>query len=122
MYRNLFKFVVTSITILTANLLTGYISGYLIGYKNHFRPIAFTLIAMGIITLVFYPLFTKLEDWINVLSVKIVKSGRTFGGKYLGLLLAFIICLAILTYFYAKLWYKIDLLRALFNGTINRLW
>jgi hypothetical protein len=122
MYRNLFKFVVTTITILTANLLTGYISGYLTEYKNHFRPIVFTLIAMGIITIVFYPLFTKLEDWINSLSIKIVKSGKSFGGKYLGLLSIFIICLTILTYFYAKLWYKIDLLKALFNGTIQYFW
>jgi hypothetical protein len=122
MYRKLFKFIVTTITILTANLLTNYISGYLTGYKYHLRPIVFTLVAMGIITLIFYPLFTKLEDWINSLSVKIVKSGRSFGGKYLGLLFIFILCIGILTYFYAKQWYKIDLLKALFNGSIRQLW
>jgi hypothetical protein len=122
MYRNLFKFVVTTITILTANLLTNYISGYLTGYKYQLRPIMFTLIAMGVITIIFYPLFTKLEEWVNLVSVKIVKSGKSFGGKYIGLIIIFLISLSILTYFYAKLWYKIDLLKALFNGTIGNLW
>jgi hypothetical protein len=122
MYRKLFKFIVTILTILTANLLTTYISNYLTGYKYHLRPIVFTLVAMGIITLVFYPLFSKLEYWINSLSVKIVKSGSSFGGKYLGLMIVFLFCICILTYFYANLWYKIDLLKALFNGTISHLW
>jgi hypothetical protein len=119
MYRKLFIFVVTTLTILTANLLTNYISAYLISYKSHLRPITFTLLAMGIICIVFYPLFTKLEEWLNKFSSRIVRSGKSFGGKYLGLLFMFIICLLVLTYFYAKLWYHIDLLRILFQGKIK---
>jgi hypothetical protein len=119
MYRRLFKFVVTTLTILTANLITTYISDYLIGYKSHLRPVTFSLVAMGIICIIFYPLFTKLEEWINSISIKIIKGGKSFGGKYLGLLAIYLICLAILTYFYAKLWYKIDLLKVLFSGKIQ---
>jgi len=121
MYRKLFKFVVTTITLLTANLLTTHISDYLTGYKSHLRPITFTLIAMGVITLVFYPLFTKLEEWLNSLSTRLVKSGKSFGGKYMGLLTIFVVSICVLTYFYAKLWYKVDLLKALFNGTLPSL-
>ena len=119
MYRRLFKFVVATITILTANLLATYISDYLISYKSHLRPIAFSLLAMGIITLVFYPLFTQLEEWLNKLSVKVIKGGKSFGGKYLGLILTFVICISILLYFYTKLWYKIDLVKVLFHGNIR---
>lgn len=119
MYRRLFKFVVTTLTILTANLVTTYISEYLISYKSHLRPITFSLVAMGIICVIFYPLFTKLEEWINDISTKIIKGGKSLGGKYLGLIMVFILCLAVLTYFYAKLWYKIDLLKILFAGRIN---
>jgi hypothetical protein len=122
MYKRLFKFVVTTITILTANLLTNYISEYLTSYRKQFKPLMFTFIAMGVITLIFYPLFTKLEDWINDFSVKVVKSGRSLGGKYVGLILIFLLSLGILTYFYLNLWYKIDLLRSIFNGTIVKLW
>jgi hypothetical protein len=122
MYRRLFKFVVTTLTILTANLITNYASEYLIGYKRHMRPLAFTLVAMGIITLIFYPLFTKMEEWLTELSARIVKSGRSMGGKYLGLLLVFALSLCILTYFYTKLWYRIDLIKSLINGSILNLW
>jgi hypothetical protein len=119
MYKALFKFTVTTITILTVNLLTSKISDYLISYKAHYKPLTFTLIAMGVITIIFYPLFMKLEDWLNVISVKIVHSGKSFGGKYLGLLIMFVICLSILVYFYAKMWYNIDLLKLLFHGKIK---
>lgn len=119
MYRRLFKFVVTTLTILTANLVTTYISEYLTSYKSHLQPITFSLVAMGIICVIFYPLFTKLEEWINDISAKIIRGGKSLGGKYLGLITVYILCLAVLTYFYAKLWYKLDLLKILISGRIN---
>jgi hypothetical protein len=119
MYRYFFRFVVTTVTILTANLLTTAISDYMISYKNHVKPVTFTLIAMGIIVIVFYPLFTKMEDWVKALSLRLIKSGKSLAGKYLGLTMAFLATLAVLCYFYAKAWYHIDLAKALVNGTIG---
>jgi len=118
MYRTLFKFTVTTITILTVNLITSKISDYLVSYKMHYKPLTFTLISMGIITLIFYPLFMWLEDWLNMLSVRVVKSGKSFGGKYLGLILIYLVCLSILFYFYAQMWYNVDIIRILFRGKI----
>jgi hypothetical protein len=119
MYRYFFRFAVTSITILTANLLTNAISNYMITYKNHYKPITFTLIGMGIIIVIFYPLFIKLEDWVKNISVKVVRSGNSFAGKYLGLPLTFLGCLMVLFYFYAKMWYHIDFFQALLHGNIS---
>jgi len=119
MYRYFFRFVVTIVTILTANLLTNAISDYMISYKNHVKPLTFTLIAMGIIVVVFYPLFTKMEEWVKSLSVRVIKSGKSLAGKYLGLTLAFLAALTVLCYFYAKMWYHIDLAKALVNGSIG---
>jgi hypothetical protein len=110
---------VTTITILTANLLTTAISDYMVTYKNTARPLTFTLIGMAIIVIVFYPLFLKLEDWVTGFSVKLVKSGKSLAGKYLGLFLIFVVCLVILGYFYARMWYQIDIVRALFSGRIG---
>lgn len=121
MYRFLFRFVVTTITILTANLLTTAISDYMVTYKNTARPLTFTLIGMAIIVIVFYPLFLKLEDWVTGFSVKLVKSGKSLAGKYLGLFLIFVGCLVVLGYFYARMWYQIDIVRALFAGSIGDL-
>ena len=119
MYKALFKFVVTTLTILTVNLLTIKLTDYLISFKTHYRPITFTLVAMGVITIIFYPLFMWLEDWLNDLSAKIVRSGKSFGGRYLGLLVIYFVCLTILLYFYAKMWYHLDLIKVLFKGHIG---
>jgi hypothetical protein len=109
---------VTTLTILTASLLTSAISDYMVSYKNSYKPLTFSLIGMGIIVLVFYPLFIKLENWITNISVKLIKSGNSLAGRYLGLLLTFTAGLLVLLYFYARIWYHIDLFRILFNGNI----
>ena len=120
MYRYSFRFVVMTVTILTANLITNAISNYMVSYKNHVKPLTFTLLGMMIIVVVFYPLFVKLESWVRALSMKVIRSGKSLAGKYLGLILAFLICLLVLSYFYAKMWYHIDLLSVLLNGNIGR--
>ena len=119
MYRFFFRFVVMTLTILTANLLTNAISNYMVSYKNHYKPLIFTLIGMSIIVVVFYPLFLKLESWVKDISVKAIKSGNSLGGKYLGLLFTFLVGLLVLLYFYAKMWYHIDFINALFSGSIG---
>jgi hypothetical protein len=120
MYRFFFRFVVITLTILTANLLTTFISEYLVTYKNHLKPITFTLIGMAIITIVFYPLFLKLEVWVKAISVRLIKSGRSVAGKYLGLALTFIGGMIVLLYFYARMWYHIDFIQILFHGNIGK--
>lgn len=115
MYRYFFRFVVITLTILTVNLLTAAISEYMISYKNHYKPVAFTFLAMAITVVIFYPLFTKLESWIKILSVKVVKGGKSVAGKYLGLLFTFFVALIILAYFYAKMWYNVNLFSLLVN-------
>jgi len=109
-----------SITILTANLLSTALSNYLVTFRSQVRPIAFTLLSMTVIVLIFYPLFARLEEWAKTLSLKIVRKGKSLAGKYLGLLLAFVACLAVLCYCYAKMWYHIDLFKILVSGEIGR--
>jgi len=119
MYRYSFRFAVMTLTILTANLLTNAISNYMVSYKNHYKPFVFTLIGMTIIVVIFYPLFIKLEGWVKRVSVKAIKSGKSVGGKYLGLLFTFLTGLLVLFYFYAKMWYHIDFVKILFHGNIG---
>jgi hypothetical protein len=121
MYRKAFKFVVMTITILTANLLTGGIGDMLTKYKYQYKPLTYTLIAMAVITLILYPLYTYMEVWLTNLSTHLVKSGKSLGGRTIGLIIVFVLCIAILSYFYAKMWYDINLLKFLFNGEIQNL-
>ncbi len=120
MYRYFFRFCVMTLTILAANLLTGVITGWMVSYKNDYKPLIFTFIGMMIIVVVFYPLFVKLESWVREISVKAIRSGRSLGGKYLGLLFTFILGLLVLLYFYAKMWYNIDVFQVLIHGNISR--
>ncbi len=116
MYRHLFRFVVMTVTILTINLLNNAISKYIVSYKNHYKPIVFTLLGMAVTVVILYPLFIKLESWIKDISVKAIKSGRSVAGKYFGLLFIFLTALLILFYFYAKMWYHIDFFQFLLHG------
>jgi hypothetical protein len=115
MYRYIFRFVVMTITILTANLITGAISNYVVSYKNQYKPVTFTLLAMAVTVLLLYPLFIKLESWVKELSVKTVKTGKSAGGKYLGLLITFSVAVFVLLYFYMKMWYHINLFSLLIH-------
>jgi hypothetical protein len=108
-----------TITILSVNLLTSKISELVVNYKTHYKPLTYTLIAMGITTLILYPLYTHLEKWLSELSANIVKSGKSFGGKYLGLLIIYLLCLSILFCFYAKMWYNINVIQLLFAESIG---
>jgi hypothetical protein len=120
MYRKLFNFTATLFTLLTANLLTGYITDKLISYKWQVKPLRFTLISMGIIALIFFPLFTWLQQWIDSFSRRFVKAGHNLAGRYLGLLLMFIIGLFVLMCFYAHVWYGINVLKMITNGSFLR--
>ena len=119
MYKKLFKYAVMSITILAANLLTSKISSILSGFRTHYKPLTFTLAAMAIIVIILYPLYSHLEKWLTILSANVVKTGKSFGGKYAGLFLMFFLCLAILLCFYAKMWYQINVIHLLLTGQID---
>jgi hypothetical protein len=91
----------------------------MITYKNHVKPLKFTLIAMAIIVIVFYPLFLKMEEWLRKISVKVIKSGNSVAGRYIGLFMIFLGGLLILLYFYTRMWYHIDLLRIILTGKVG---
>lgn len=116
MYRKLFNFSATLLTLLTANLLTSWITDRLISYKWEVKPLRFTLISMGVIAIVFYPLFIWLHNWVDKISRRFVKASHGFAGKYAGLFLMVIAGLFILMCFYAHMWYGINVLKMISGG------
>jgi len=121
MNKYLVKFVVFTISILTANLIGNLVGDYLTSFKNHYKPLTFTLIGMGIITLIFYPLLEYLNKWILVLTKKMVRHGKSFAGQNFGLILIFLLSMVILIYFYVKSWYGINIFKYLINPKITRI-
>ena len=116
MYRYFFRFVVMTLTILTVNLIATSITAYMISYKNHYKPIAFTFLGMAVTVVILYPLFAWLESWVKDISLRAVRSGKSFGGKYFGLLITFLIAMILLCYFYGKMWYHTDFFQVLIHS------
>jgi hypothetical protein len=116
MYRYFFRFAVMTLTILTVNLITNAITNYMVSYKNNYKPVTFTFIGMAITVVILYPFFIKLENWVKNISVKAIKSGKSFGGKFFGLLFTFLAAALVLLYFYAKMWYHINVFQVLINS------
>lgn len=108
-----------TVTILAANLITSTLGNYLITYRNHVRPVTFTVIGMIITVAIFYPLFVKLEEWVEQISADLLKQSRSGILRYLGLIFAFLGCLLVLVWFYAKMWYRIDLLKIIVSGSLG---
>jgi hypothetical protein len=115
MYRYSFRFVVMTLTILTVNLVTNAITNYMVSYKNHYKPVTFTFIGMAITAIILYPFFIKLESWVKNISAKAIKSGKSVGGKFFGLIFTFLAVLLVLLYFYTKMWYHINVFQVLIN-------
>ena len=113
MYRYFFRFVVMTLTILTVNLIANTITNYMVSYKNHYKPVTFTFIGMAITVVILYPFFIKLESWVKNISVKAIKTGSSAAGKSFGLLFTFLAALLVLLYFYARLWYHINVFQVL---------
>jgi hypothetical protein len=120
-YRKVFRFMVFTLTILSANLISDFLSNYLVSFKNYWKPIPFTLLAMAVIVIIFYPALKILDYWIEKLSKNVVETGRSLYGKYMGLFLAFFIALLILSYLYLQVWYDINIFDYLFKGKIMQL-
>ena len=91
----------------------------MVSYKNSYKPLIFTFLGMAVLVIIFYPLFVKLDEWLQKISVKMIKSGNSLAGKYLGLLLVFLSGLIILAYFYGKMWYHLDFFQILIHGNIG---
>ena len=87
----------------------------MVSYKYHYNQVAFTFLGMAITVVILYPLFIKLEIWVKYISVKAIKSGKSVAGKFFGLLFTFMTALMILSYFYAKMWYHINIFHVLLH-------
>ena len=116
MYRYFFRFVVMTLTILTVNLITNAITNYMVSYKNHYKPVAFTLLGMALTVVILYPLFIKLESWVKRYFSKSYQIGKVSRRKIPGIIIYLPqLLLWYLFYFYAKMWYHIDFFKSLFH-------
>jgi hypothetical protein len=101
-FVNLLAFIVS---ILTVNLLTDRITGYLLTYRHIVHPAKATAIGMLLTVVVLYPAFTWIEDLSDRFTKKYFKAGKNMAGRTIGISVAFSIAFGILFLCYLNLWF-----------------
>ncbi len=101
---------VLMISVLTVNLLTGWITDYIIHYKLSINPYKFTALAMLALVFLLVPAYSYLGRQVEYLIAKVLLSGSNSFGKIMGLLFSFAIIFSILFIVYLKEWFHINLL------------
>ena len=110
---------VLMISVLTVNLLTGYITDYIIHYKVDINPYKFTVIAMVGLVFILVPAYSYMSGRIEILIARTLLSGSSSFGKIMSLLLSFAIIFSVLFAIYLNEWFHINLLVELKNKLTN---
>jgi hypothetical protein len=110
MYKKLFNLMVLMISVLTLNLLTGFITDYIVHYKTNINPFKFTAIAMLTLVFILVPAFSYMNLRIEKIVAKLLVSGSNSFGKTVGLLISFATIFGILFAIYIHEWFQINLL------------
>ncbi len=113
--RRLFSFCVLVITVLIVNLLTGYITDYLMNYRGVTNPLKFTAIGMIVLVLILYPAFKFLDSLVTAMAKKMMSKGHHMFGKILGTIFIFAIILFVLYCVYAHQWFGINVPKVLIS-------
>jgi hypothetical protein len=109
----IYNFLLFAATILIMNLLTGYITDAFLNHKNFSNPYKFTALGMLILVAFFYPFFEIINKKIQILISKMLKKGRHYFGKTVGVLAIFCLLFALLYCIYANLWFNINIPKVL---------
>jgi len=116
MFKKLFSIMVLMISVLTVNLLTGFITDRIVHYKLGLNPYKFTALAMLVLVFILVPAYSFMSAKIEILVARILLSGSNSFGRTLGLLLSFAIVFSILFAVYLHEWFGINLLNVVKNN------
>ena len=100
---------VLMISVLTLNLITGFISDYIVHYNIGINPYKFTGIAMLTLVFILVPAYSYMKPKVEILVARVLVSGSNSFGKNLGLLLAFAFIFGTLFVIYLHQWFDINL-------------
>lgn len=106
--KTFFGFCVLVVTVLIVNLLTEFITGYLMHYKGMTDPMKFTAIGMTVLVLILYPAFKFMDKLVTSVAKKTMNKGHHMFGKILGTLVMFAVIMFVLYCIYARQWFGIN--------------
>ena len=114
--KSLTKFFVFILTIFIAEIVSTVAKNYLnihVGYKD---PYKLTAIQMGIIVVIYYPVFSLLSGVAELISKHFFKKTKgAITGGIPGLIIAFLIGLVLCYAIFLKLWHHINIVEVLWR-------
>lgn len=119
MYKKVFNLMVLMITVLVVNLLTDYITAWLINYKVHLNPFKYTAIVMLMLVFVLVPAYRYLANKIELIAARLLAKGSNSFGKVIGLLFSFALIFSILYAIYLYQLFHINLLKYITDVVLN---
>lgn len=108
MFKKIFNLMVLMISVLLVNLLTGFITNYIVHYKIDLNPYKFTIIAMFALVFILVPSYRYMSSRIEILVARVLLSGSNSFGKTMGLMLSFILVFSVLFAIYLHQWFQIN--------------
>jgi hypothetical protein len=113
--RKLTKYVILIFTILLADIIKEIILHYIGFHKNFRHPYTSVAMGMGIIVLVFYPLFLLMETIMEKIAESYIQNTKKIVGSNLkGLIIALFVGLGALYFVYLKVWFNVNIFKVLF--------
>jgi len=103
------KAVIFTVTVLVSYLLTGLLEDRLLQETERFRPVTSTLIGMGIIVLIFVPVFAFTESATEA-TVKIgMQQTKSGAGRIIGVIFFVILVFTVLFALYLNKWFDLSI-------------
>ncbi|ABG58307.1 hypothetical protein [Cytophaga hutchinsonii] len=114
--KSVTKFFVFVLTLFIAEIVSTIAKNYLNIHTGYRDPYKLTAIQMGIIIVIYYPVFTLISSVAEIISTHFVKKTKsaTIGGMP-GLIIAFIIGLLICYAIFLNQWHHINVLKVLWR-------
>jgi len=117
--KTLNKLAIFMISVLAAELLSEYFMDYILGLKKNTNPYVDTLIGMGVVVFIFFPLLTFFEKYLKLITADYLKhTKKSVKTGLIGYVFGVGIALLVLYHFYLLYWHNINLLKAVINGDI----
>lgn len=106
-YKKVLSTLVFLVSILLVNLITTIATDWGFTWLKNLHPAKATMVGMGATVFILYPAFTYINKWSERVTKKIFNAGKNAAGKFLGLVVVFVLLVFILFAAYLKLWFNL---------------
>jgi hypothetical protein len=104
--RKITRAIIFIVSVLTTYLLTGFIEEKILSQTEEFRPVTATLLGMGIIVLIFVPVFAYTERITEAVIKAGLQQTKSGAGKIVGVIVFTLLILTMLFAIFLNRWFN----------------